>query len=186
MLKIKPWFMGRWNQSPSDTNRGSTTLIMGAMMLVIITIICIAVISFRYLYSVKRAGEVAVVAAGLAALRSDATDNIAYGEYQLSKPAAIATFEAALQENLMLDSSFRPAGNTYLTTPVTIEEITVYNPEDITPDLVCSCGTPITETAIHVIISYKVRIPGLSGLLGTESQIRIHKDIDNHYSINIT
>ncbi len=160
-------------------------MISGAMMAAVITVICIAFISLRYLYSVRRAGDVAVVAAALAALRSEAAENLAYGEYQLSKPAAVAVFKSALQENLKLDSSLRPLGDHCITTPVTIEEISVYNPEDITAGLTCSCGTAIRKTSIHVIVSYRVRIPGLHGLLGTESRLRIHKDVDNHYLINI-
>ncbi len=185
MLRIRSWFTDRWHPCRKNTNRGSVILISGSMIAVIITLICIAFISLRYLYSVKRVGDIAVVAAGLAALRSESTEDLAYGEYTLSKPAAIAAFKSSLQENLKLDSSLYPLSNHYITTPVTIEEISVYNPEDITSGLTCSCGTAIRRTSIHVVISYRVRIPGLHGLLGKESRLRIHKDVDNHYSLNI-
>ncbi|WP_227766317.1 hypothetical protein [Zhaonella formicivorans] len=185
MRKITPWFTDLYHQSARNmsSNRGSATLILGLLFFFICFSFSLFVVESKFLRLKKDLADDAVVAAGLAALKSALSENIAYGEYELDRQLAEETFIRHLANNLKLDGNLNGLPGSIVAGQLVIESLVVYNPEDIAPGLTCPSGTPVTETTIHVDLNFRVRRPVLTGLFGEYITVRIHRDVGNDYRL---
>lgn len=80
-------------------------------------------------------------------------DNPENREIYLNKGAAAGTVRQYIQANLRLDESLKATADSYIhhrDQPIIIEEITVYNPNDL--PTTTSDGIQINRTTIHMIV----------------------------------
>jgi len=86
-----------------------------------------------------------------------------------------------IKENLKLDGAFYPREDSYIphkAHPIIIDEVTVYNPDDLPST--CSCGTYLSITTIHIDVSIPVDIKWLGF-----RYIKKHVDVDiNSFYLN--
>jgi len=177
------WFTDLFHLSAKNMRdkKGIGTIFLVLLFLIPLFIFSIFLIESRFLYTIKNTADDAVVAAALAALKSTNPVDIAYGEYVLDPNAARDTFYEYLKKNIKLDANMNPLQGSFATGPVYMEEFIVYNPGSY--PTFCPRGTFIKNTSIHVVIKFKVRRPGLTGLFGKYVDIVIHRDVDNFYSL---
>lgn len=93
----------------------------------------------------------------------------------LDKIAARTVVEEYIRENLKLSGSNYPLSDSFIdekSKPVNIQEITVFNPTDL--PAVCSKGTEIRITTIHIVVQIPARIPYLDVIVYFEK----HVDVD--------
>lgn len=182
-MKMLQWPMGLFRRSVRSMRdkRGSGSLILGLFFLIPFFIFSVWLIESKYLYTTKAIADDAVVAAGLAALKSNNPYDAAYGEYYLDPSAARMTFDEYLKKNMKLDDGFNPLPSSVAAGTVRVDEFIVYNPGDY--PAACPRGVPITRTAIHVVVRFQVKRPGLTGIFGKTTNVAIHRDVDNFYSL---
>lgn len=161
--------------------KGSGVILLTLLFLIPLFVFSIFLIESRYLYNIKNVADDAVVSSALAALKSADSVDAAYGEYVLDKDAAKDTFYEYLKKNMKLDDNMNPMSGSVAAGPVHVDEFIVYNPGDY--PTYCPRETLIRNTSIHVIISFKARRPGLTGLFGRYVDIVVHRDVDNFYSL---
>ncbi len=162
--------------------RGSTTLVFGLLVLLPVMVFSMFLIESRLLYMEKSMVDDAVVAAGLAALKCVNSIDAAYGEYVIEPSQARTVFDEYLKKNLKLDDNFNPLPGSIAATSVIVEDFRVYNPDDVPTE--CPEGTFVRNSSIHVVVSLKVERPALRGLFGSKTDIVVHRDVDNFYSLN--
>lgn len=121
-----------------------------------------AVIEIRAIYTLGVRVENSLIASGWAGFSqldlikmSERIDvnNIENRQIYLSKSAARSIVEAYIKDNLNLDNALRANTNSYIhhrEQPVIIEEIIVYNPDDL--PTVTSDGIRLNRTTIHIIV----------------------------------
>ncbi|WP_273701799.1 hypothetical protein [Tepidanaerobacter acetatoxydans] len=180
-MKMQRWPMGLYHQFQRNMRdkRGSSSLLFGLLFLIPLFIFSVWLIESKYLYTTKAIADDAVVAAGLAALKSANPYDAAYGEYHLDPSAARNTFNQYLKANMKLDDGYRPLHGSVAAGTVRIDEFIVYNPGDY--PTVCPRGVPINRTSIHVVVRFQVKRPALRGLFGSLTNMTIHRDLDNFY-----
>lgn len=180
MLK---WFTGLYRQSVRSMrdNRGTGTLIFGLLFLLPLMTFGMFLVESRILYIERDIADDAVVMAALASLRCVNAIEAAYGEYVLDPVLAREVFEEYLRKNLKLDSSLNPMPGSIASGPVTVEDFRVYNPGGVPAQ--CPLGTPIERTSVHVVVRIPADRPALRGLFGDRVYIKIHRDVDNYYSL---
>ncbi|WP_422445310.1 hypothetical protein [Thermoanaerobacterium sp. DL9XJH110] len=161
--------------------RGSGSLILGLLFLIPFFVFSVFLIESKYLYTTRAVADDAVVAAGLAALKSNNPYDAAYGEYVLDPSAARITFDEYLKKNMKLDDAFNPLPGSVAAGTVRIDEFRVYNPGDY--PATCPWGVSINRTAIHVVVRFQVKRPALTGLFGETVNVTIHRDVDNFYRL---
>jgi len=180
-MKTLRWPTGLYRrcQKSMRDKRGSGSLILGLLFLIPFFIFSVFLVESKYLYTTKAIADDAVVAAGLAALKSTNPYDAAYGEYYLDTSAARDTFNEYLKANMKLDDGYNPLPGSVAAGTVRIDEFRVYDPGDY--PTICPWGVPINKTSIHVVVRFQVKRPGLRGLFGSMVNVTIHRDIDNFY-----
>lgn len=101
-------------------------------------------------------------------------DNEELRDIYTDKDQAAETVISYIRENLSLDTSLYPKDESYIqvkSKPVILDELTVFNPDDL-PAL-CSRGTSLQRTTIHIAVSIPVEVKWL-GLRYIEK----HVDVD--------
>lgn len=163
--------------------RGSGTLIFGLLFLIPFMTFGFWIIESKLLNTQYNMADDAIVTAGLGALKSADPIELAYGEWHLDSSSARKVFNDLLKKNMKLDNNFNPLPGSVAISPVKVEEFIVYNPEDYPTE--CPRGTLINNTSIHVVVSFKMKRPVLHGLFGKEVSTKIHRDLDNYYSLEL-
>lgn len=176
-------FMGLFHQLVKNTRdrKGISSIFLVMLFLIPFITLSVFLIESRYLYTIKNSADDAVVSSALAALKSADPVDAAYGEYVLDKDAAKNTFYEYLKKNMKLDDNLNPMSGSVAASSVHVDEFIVYDPGDY--PTYCPKGTLIRNTSIHVVISFKARRPGLTGLFGKYVDIVVHRDVDNFYSL---
>lgn len=181
------WSMGRFLvqvKSILGSHRGVAVIIIALLFFVCLIVMGMYIVEDKYLRLGHSVVDDAVVGAGLAALASSIETEIAYGEYALDKAEAERVFMAHLQRSLGLNDALHPGPNSIITGPIKIESLIIYNPEEISHGLQCPLGTPVETTAIHVVLSFDLKRPALKGIFGDTVEVRIHRDVDNYYTLS--
>lgn len=182
-MKMQRWSMALYRlfQRNMRDKKGSGVLIFGLLFLIPFMTFSMFLIESKLLYTEKSMADDAIVAAGLAALKSNNPYDAAYGEYYLDPAAARNTFNQYLKANMKLDDSYNPLPGSVAAGPVRIDEFQVYNPGDF--PTTCPWGVSINRTAIHVVVKFQVKRPALTGLFGKTVNVTIHRYVDNFYSL---
>ena len=184
-MNLQQWCMALLNQLVKNMKdkKGSAVLIFGLLFLIPLFMFSFWIIESKLLNTQYNMADDAVVSAGLGALRSTNTVDLAYGEYNLDPDTARETFYDLLRKNMKLDYYFRPMPGSIAVGPVFVSEFRVYNPGDYPTE--CPRGTPINNTSIHVVVKFKVKRPVLRGMFGQTVDMTIHRDVDNYYSLEL-